>query len=538
MENININGMASVYDEDLETRLAVVNFPYFVFRDRDYGEYFKGTEIRDIAMAYACYNNGVSFIPDNLNGRYSPSDMRFKTIKSLIDKEARFMFSQKPDINLKPYLKSDNDDKAVETYKKIVSKVLKSNKFYDKLLKSARDCFIGKRVAFLVDYSEKNGVGIHAYNSLQFYYEYYNDTDELSLFISFERISDRDLGATRRYVVNEYRKDYVTGIVSVKSGIYSGSGDLLETIVAEKETDLEYIPAVIVLNDGLLGDKLGTSEALSLAGRESGYNKISNSDVDSERKGMNPIIYVVDMNTETTGNLSTGPGAFWEFKSDQNLNETKTQIGTIQPQLNHVDAVKTTLERIRSSMYEELDVPDVTSQMLSGVITSGKTINALYWPLSVRCDEKMKIWGTAIEFIINAVIDLVYLNKEFSKQIYKVDDVEKADYFVEVVANYALVSEENEEKQVDLDEIGRNVRSRKSYIEKWRKEEFVSSDSIDDELMQIAIEQNMLDTLSVNSSVVSEMERRNAETLIEKSIQDMKNRSIIDGAGDIEGDNE
>ena len=56
-------------------------------------------------------------------------------------------------------------------------------------------------------------------------------------------------------------------------------------------------------------------------------------------------------------------------------------------------------------MYNTVDVPNITSDQLAGVITSGKTIRALYWGLTVRCDEKMLAWGHALEFIATAIIE-------------------------------------------------------------------------------------------------------------------------------------
>ena len=65
------------------------------------------------------------------------------------------------------------------------------------------------------------------------------------------------------------------------------------------------------------------------------------------------------------------------------------------------------------------------------------------------------------------------------------------------------------------------ARSRKSYIKKWRSEELTTDAQIDEELMQIAIEQNMFDSLSVNTQVQSELNKQGTEQQIEDNIDEI-----------------
>ena len=57
-------------------------------------------DMREILELYNIYELGATFDQDNNSGDYVPADHQFKIIKSMIDKEARFLFGQPPTITL------------------------------------------------------------------------------------------------------------------------------------------------------------------------------------------------------------------------------------------------------------------------------------------------------------------------------------------------------------------------------------------------------------------------------------------------------
>lgn len=70
---------------------ALVNFPYFVLKNETgYNSYKK--ELLNIKQNYLDYKKGAEFYPEGSSGDYVPSNIHFKIAKTLIDKEARFMF--------------------------------------------------------------------------------------------------------------------------------------------------------------------------------------------------------------------------------------------------------------------------------------------------------------------------------------------------------------------------------------------------------------------------------------------------------------
>lgn len=506
---------------------ALKTFPYFVLKNEvQTGYNIYTAELLEIQQNYIAYRKGAEFITEGSGGDYVPSKTRFKKAKTLIDKEARFMFSQTPDIVVKARNMDEAETEQVERYQKLINKMLEKCSFSKTLIQSAKDCFIGKRVACLVDVSEQDGIQIHFYSPLQFYYETADGTDRLTKFISFENATKTNSYKERRYIVNKYTAEGEK--VTVSSILYDGTGKAVEELIPEKQIDLTYIPAVIIVNDGTLEEKAGVSEIADLVDYERTFSMLANADVDCDRKGMNPIRYVVDMNANTTKNLSSSAGSFWDLKSEQNQNNVSPMVGVLSPSMQHTESLKATLDRINTSMYGELDIPNISEETLVGSITSGKALKALYWSLIVRCDEKMKTWIPAIMFIVRTAIDLALLNVDIVKIKYGIEDLKAVEYEVIVQENYALLDDETEEKTTDLSEIAANARSRKSYIKKWRKDECLTDEQINEELIQIALENNMMDSLSANTQVQEALNNMATDRKVEKNTEEVQTQAQLE----------
>lgn len=523
-DNLKSNTMESI---DILTSV-LRDYPYFVLRKEiDHGYDLYKKEVARIKNYYLQYRRGVKFYTEGTSGDYTPSDIRFRESATLINKQARFMFSRSPEIFIQPSdVESEEEKNIAEQYQKLINEVLKQSKFNRRLLESAKDCLVGCRVACLVDMSEYGGIKVHFYNSLQFYYEMDYGEDELRKFVSFEMVTRSLSNADKRYLVNRYEK--VNDTVRMSSILYDGTGRMIEEVIPEKETDLTYIPAVVIVNDGLLEDVGGVSEMEALADLESGYSRLANSDVDSERKGMNPIRYTVDMNPSTTASLPSGAGAYWDLQTNQNIDNAHPSVGTLAPQMNHTEAVKTTLDRIKTSMYQAVDVPNISEETMVGSITSGKALEALYYPLSVRCDEKLKTWIPALEFIADTILDYAKLSQNFVIGFYMLEQFGDIQARVKVQQHYALLADETEEKNIDLNEIMNNTRSRKSYLKKWRKEEFPTDAEVEDELMQIAVELTMFDTMSPNVTVQNELSKQGTQQEVDENMEKEETQSKLE----------
>ena len=464
-------------------------------------------EFGSIMENYKEYKKGVEFEAEGTGGHYVAAQLRYKKVATLINKEARFLFGNAPDINIETdgdvgkITKESRD--MLTTYQTLVNKILRQNKFESIVLKAAKDCFIGKRVAALVNFNEEDGVTLQFLPSVNFIYETKLDNPEvLEKFVCFVVVKDRSDLNSKRVFKKKFQIEYEDSgpVCYLEESLHDGAGNLIEVITEYQPTLLDRIPATVIINDGLTGETEGESEVELLRDDEKWYSKLSNADIDAQRKGMNQVKYTVDMATNSTRNLSSGPGAYWDLTSDQNLENPHPAVGVINTDTAYSASLDTTLKRLDATMHDEVDIPNITLENIQGVVTSGKAMKCLYWPLIIRCNEKMKTWGPALEYIVNVIIQgaMVYPNciKKYIDAV-----LTPVDYEVNVVQNYPLPEDEEEEKNMDLAEITANTMSRKSYMKKWRG---MTDTEVDEELQQIALEISMFEGTNMEATTVSE----------------------------------
>lgn len=457
------------------------------------------SEFVRIASYYKVYENGANFFAEGSNGDYIPSNMHYKMSASLIDKEARFLFAEAPRMSVTGVSDaSELDEASKQTLGDIngmLQAIFKENMLESQLLKAAKDCFIGKRVAGIVNFNE-DGVTVSFVPSTQFIYEYKLNTRELEKFVAFIVVHDSINISERRIFMKKYQLKQQSpdqdARVYLTEALYDGSGKLLEQYGEDLELAIPFIPAIVILNDGLTGDIYGKSEISVLKDYESWYAKLANADADAERKSMNPIKYTVDMDGMSTKDLSTAAGAYWDLGSDQNLDKPSPKVGIIESSMAYSSALKTTLDRIKTVGYEQVDVPNITLESLPGTIVSGKALKAIYWPLIVRCKEKMKTWGPQLEKMVRQIVDGAIAFPECISK-YVSNPISEVPYEVHIDQKIPLPEDKIEEKTMDLSEVQSGTMSKKSYMKKWRG---LTDNEAQQELEQMALERQMLDEVS------------------------------------------
>ena len=435
---------------------------------------------------YDIYENGTDFTAVS-DSDYQPAELHYRQIRMLIDKEARFLFAKPPEYFIRPVEPSESTLKACSAYQAYINNVIKENGLGGKMVKAAKDCLIGGRIAIFLNFNEGSGIKISLVPALEFVYE----TDEfgdMNKIIAFFSLNDETDKSKQRIQRKKYWLE--TGKCHISSGIYDGGGKLVETVIEDFDTGFDYIPAAVILNNALLGEENGRSEIEGLADYEEYYNRLSNLDIDSERQGMNPIRYAMDVEPRSTEKLSLAAGAFWDLKSDNvTIENARGSVGILEPSMNYSSTLSTTLERIRDAMYEQVAVPAVNLKDLQGVVTSGKGLKGIYWDLIVRCDEKMLDWRPALEFMVKCIIDGAKIYPKVAAR-YITEPLKEADYIITVDNQYPLPEDEAEEKATDMSEVGAKVRSIKSYMKKWQN---MTDDEADKEIQQIALERQLLE---------------------------------------------
>lgn len=447
-------------------------------------------------MYYKIYKKGKEFNVEGTNGDYIPARLRYKMAATLVNKEARFLFAEQPDITVEQ--KGDLEElteeskRALTVMNELVKTILDKNNFQDILIKGARDCFIGKRVACLINFNEQDGVTLTFLPSTQFLYDVRPTNHRvLERFVCFTVMKESKTNSEKRIFKKKYTLESTENgeKVFLEEEIFDGAARSIEKVTPRCEVKLDFIPAVIFINDGLSEELKGESEIESLMDFEEWYSKLGNADADAERKSMNPTKYLVDMANNSTKNLSTAAGALWDLGSDQNLENPNVLVGLLEPQMHYSEALKTTLDRIKTTGYEQVDMPNITNESLSGVITSGKALKAIYWPLIVRCKEKMKMWGPNLSLMAEMILKGAEVYPNTIKK-YTSETLLPVEHVVEVVQNTPLPEDEIEEKTIDLAEVEAKTMSRKSYMKKWRG---LTKSQVTEELNQIALERQIIE---------------------------------------------
>ena len=459
-------------------------------------------ELTQICRYYQIYKEGAKFSVEGSHGDYVPATLRYKMAASLIDKEARFMFAESPTIAIDPKgdvgKVTEQARDMLTVHSDMVTTVLQENNFEEQIIKAAKDCFIGKRCAGLINFNEEDGVTLTFLPSTQFVYETkFSNPNVLTKFVAFIIMVESNSLVDKRIFKKKFEVEQDgagNDVVYLEEQIYDGRGALLEEVTERQELLIPMIPAVVFVNDGLTGETKGESEIDLLYGYEQWYSKLSNADVDAERKSMNSIKFGIDLDPNSTKGLSTAPGSFWDLGTDQNLDKPSPQVGMLEPNMSYSDALKTSLDRIKTVAYEQIDMPNITLETMTGAITSGKALKAIYWPLIVRCKEKMTMWGPNFRQMINIIIQGAYVYPK-TVQKYISEPLVPVDYEIRVEQNTPLPEDELEERQQDLSEVETNVMSKRAYMKKWRG---LTDDEAQEELEQIAYERSVIEEASFN----------------------------------------
>ena len=439
-------------------------------------------EMNDILRLYDIYEGRENFIDKSEEKDYTQTEKRTNIIKKLIKEESRFLFGKTPELYIQPKNDTDADKDKAEGINLYLNKILKDNLFSEKLVKGARDCFIGKRAAIkLYANQDTKEIRIMFLPSLEFIYESDEENpNELKKIIFFYQTNKEVEKDKQRIWKQKY--EMIDGRCILNEGIYNGNGILIEPINVDVDLQLSGIPCYVIINDGLSGDPFGESDVKELLDNQIQYNRLSSEDVDTLIKGMDRIIYGVDIDPEASENFKLKPGAYWDVPTDPTAEGKQATLGTIPTDFGYGDKIENSLKRIKSDMHEMLNIPMLSNDELKGMMTSGKTMKALYWQLITRCEEKMMAWRPALEWLVRAILEIT--------EVYQIEKLPQLDYTVTVENNYPLQEDEDEEKTLDLQQVNAQAMSRKTFIKKWQG---VTDDVADAEIKQIALEREMLE---------------------------------------------
>lgn len=433
---------------------------------RELGTLYGGRVVREVEQINRLYDiyegrgqdwqtaEGLSYRPNKTVTNY---------VKKLIKAEARFFASRAPEIRFVP--RSGADAAACAQMDAMLTRVLDESRFRAKLIKAARDCFIGKRVALKLSGGPGEPLRVDFRPAQEFVFDTLEDDAGVLRKIIFfyqlaqERVEEYD---RRRQRVWCQKYELRSGRCYLSQGLFDGNGTpVSDQNLVDWDTGLSFIPCTVILNDGLTGDVSGESDVEALISNQHTYNHMNSDDADALRFNMFPMRYTVDASAQSAQSLVIAPGAYADLATDPSCTEGRASIGILESQFNYDARLENRLNRTKNDMHDLLSVPNVSLEQLRGLAQSGKGMRALYWELRCRCEEKWaEGWDDALRWM---AVSLAAMASAYRHA----PPLPPECYTVRVDHLYPIPEDEEEERANDLQEVRAGVRSRQSYLEKW-----------------------------------------------------------------------
>lgn len=201
-------------------------------------------DIEDSIRLYAIYDgDGQLWKPDTSGLDYKPTVKVTNIVKKLIKEEARFMMGVEPEIKIQPMNGENEADRAacaeIEDW---LSDFLRRSKWGDKLIKAARDCFIGKRVALKLTGAPGRSLGVQFRPSLEFVYDTDpEDVDKLAKVVFFYHTNESMGGLSSG--ITDAQETLTTDAQTAAQGAQTAAADCL-TLDIGKEDGTAYMAGV------------------------------------------------------------------------------------------------------------------------------------------------------------------------------------------------------------------------------------------------------------------------------------------------------
>lgn len=394
-------------------------------------------------------------------------------IKKLIKEESRFMAGRAPELRV---LAAAADAEAAAQIERFLAGTLAANRWQKKLLHGVRDCFIGKRVALCLDGAPGRGLNVRFVPATEFVYEL-DEGGELSKIIFFYGLND-SLERGRQRV---YRKKLWMdgGRCLIDEGVFDGYGRLVEARHRGEDTGLSFVPAYVIVNDGLTGDLAGESDARELAGNQLAYNRLKSDDIDALKFNMFPQKVLVDASQASVEHVVIAPGALIDLATDPSrAGAGQASASVLEPEFGYDQRYEHAIARIRGDMHDLLSVPEASVETLKGFAASGKAMRAVYWGLICRCEEKWAEWDDALKWMARRLAEMA--------GIYGVKALPGIEFSVRIEHLYPIPDDEENERARDLGEVAGGTRSRLGYVRKWQPDADAAG-----ELRQIELEKGL-----------------------------------------------
>jgi len=457
-------------------------------------------KVNQILEWYKIYDGNQEWTT-NTGLDYIPTKKITNIIKKLIDTRARFMFGKEPFFDVRP-IQVDEKGSTTHQYlaqekEDLLHKILEDNKFHSKLLKAKKDCSIGGKIAIKLWGHKDVGLKIVFSPAMEFFPQYnLDDIDQLEKIVFLYALNNESEPDKQR--IKKQVWELVNKTCILNESTYDGRGNIVSIEYQEYDTKLDFVPVIVITNGGLTGETEGLSDVKELWQNQDAYNKLASDDIDALKFQMFGQDVVTDADENSLKNIKVAPGAMIDLQTDatQSNQNRQAQIYRLESQFSYKDKFEDTVNRIKSDMYDTLDVPNVSLEQLRGLMQSGKSMKALYWGLMAACDEDWIEWGDALAQMVDYIFRMID-----TYNLYGAREISKYETTLEIERVYPISEDEIDQKRINMEEVLAELRSRKTYIDKWSNVE-----DVDSEIEEILKEKQLFAEDNFTKALIEDLE--------------------------------
>lgn len=398
----------------------------------------------------------------NDNVDYEPTkDIRNK-VKSLLNKQKRFMFGKEPTILFKPYNPKDKD--KCEELRQFIDNILEQNDFWNETAKAFLESTIRKRVLLRCEINKNQQIYIY-YNDINDFNYTTNSLnprklDNISLVFQDKSTTDED--NIEKQLWNKYTYYLEFNKCKLKIEQFKGSNSDKPIQTKIKDTGLDILPFWLIKNGGTLNNSFGESDITDLRSSQIQYNKKNSDFSDNLEFNQFPPNILKDVepatNTDEEVELKIAPNAIWNLKSSSNgENKANGEVKKLECNFTGLDAVEKYLDRCERDMEKSLDMP--LEQDIKNA-PSAKAMKYIYNNLIARCEEKWRDWENSIKQLIKT---LIYSCSNFNCYKNWDHDWDNLEFKIIIKHNYPLIEDEEDKKKIAMEEVDRGLISRFTY---------------------------------------------------------------------------
>lgn len=482
-------------------------------------------ELKEVKKFYEFYE-GFNNFQENINwGQYweTPEGLDYEPTKEirnltqkLINKQSRFMLGKAPTITMHPF---DADNKTLkesaETKASYFNMILDRTNFWSNCGKAFTDACIGKRVLMVCQALPGKDISIQFYTMPEFMYEVDPNNPEILKQVQIVYQDERTKGKksvgeqiwhwytyrmqTAKEASGE-REDFNMDVNNQpertcwceykmtdgeeKQLFYNSKDNNYATVVnmdgeqeeilleAKKawDTGLSQLPCYVIINEGLTGDRRGTSDLKQIMCIQNNLNKTISDFRDALRFKMFEQPVVIDASSKSIEALKIAPNALIDLKTDSALsvtgsNSKQAKVGTMASSFTFKDAAAYYLDGAKKEMYETFDqpLPDKIQEA-----PSGKAMQMLFYDLQSRCNRKWQDWSPAIRWLVRFLEECFEKVSQLEPEAEeKFKNAFKLKTSTKVEPNYTIPSDEDEKRQTSIAEVLANVKSHKEHISEF-----------------------------------------------------------------------